>query len=77
MPPANDKRFWKRYIYLWINYAVFEESLGENGDRACSVYEKVLSIVPHEIFTFAKLWILYAQYLVRKQDIEKARKVFG
>ena len=25
LPPANEKRLWKRYIYLWISYAVFEE----------------------------------------------------
>jgi crooked neck len=25
VPPAMEKRYWKRYIYLWINYAVFEE----------------------------------------------------
>lgn len=24
-PLINDKIHWKRYIYLWINYAVFEE----------------------------------------------------
>ena len=77
MPPANEKKFWKRYIYLWINYAVFEETQAENSERAGSIYEKILSIVPHETFTFAKLWILYAQYLVRQKNVEKARKVFG
>lgn len=25
VPPANEKRFWRRYIYLWINYALYEE----------------------------------------------------
>lgn len=60
MPPANEKKFWKRYIYLWINYAVFEETQAENSERAGSIYDKILSIVPHETFTFAKLWILYA-----------------
>lgn len=25
MPPKMEKRLWKRYIYLWINYAIFEE----------------------------------------------------
>lgn len=25
IPPIQDKRHWKRYIYLWINYALYEE----------------------------------------------------
>jgi crooked neck len=25
VPPAEEKRFWRRYIYLWYNYATFEE----------------------------------------------------
>ena len=25
VPPANEKRVWRRYIYLWIYYALYEE----------------------------------------------------
>jgi hypothetical protein len=25
----------------------------------------VLQLIPHESFTFAKVWVLYAQYLIR------------
>ena len=25
IPPAQEKRLWRRYIYLWINYALYEE----------------------------------------------------
>lgn len=25
VPPVQEKRYWRRYMYLWINYAVFEE----------------------------------------------------
>ncbi|CAK9155377.1 unnamed protein product [Ilex paraguariensis] len=25
VPPAEDKLYWQRYIYLWINYALYEE----------------------------------------------------
>ena len=25
VPPKQEKRLWRRYIYLWINYALFEE----------------------------------------------------
>lgn len=23
--PPDEKRYWRRYIYLWINYALYEE----------------------------------------------------
>jgi crooked neck len=25
VPPIQEKKYWRRYIYLWINYALFEE----------------------------------------------------
>jgi len=25
IPPAQEKRYWTRYIYFWIYYALFEE----------------------------------------------------
>lgn len=25
VPPGNEKRFWRRYIFLWLDYALFEE----------------------------------------------------
>merc|ERR1719341_752855 len=30
VPPSQEKHYWRRYIYLWINYAVYEEL--EAGD---------------------------------------------
>lgn len=29
VPPAEEKRLWRRYIYLWINYALYEELLAK------------------------------------------------
>lgn len=29
VPPAAEKKLWRRYIYLWIYYAVFEELIAE------------------------------------------------
>ena len=25
VPPGGEKRHWRRYIFLWLNYALFEE----------------------------------------------------
>ena len=33
VPPAEEKRYWQRYVYLWINYALFEELVAEDMER--------------------------------------------
>ena len=33
VPPAPEKRYWQRYIYLWVKYALWEE-LEAGGRRA-------------------------------------------
>lgn len=57
---------------------MFEEAQALNTERAGLIYEKILfELVPHEVFTFAKLWILYAQFLVRQKQVDRARKLLG
>lgn len=36
VPPVAEKRLWRRYIYLWIYYAVFEEL----DAKVSSVFER-------------------------------------
>lgn len=76
-PPLMEKRYWKRYIYLWLNYAVWEEAAAEDVDRAREVYKRAIRLVPHKQFTFAKLWIMAAHLEVRALQMDKARKVLG
>ena len=33
VPPAEEKRLWRRYIYLWINYALYEELIAKVNRR--------------------------------------------
>jgi crooked neck len=77
VPPILEKKYWRRYIFLWINYSVFEESIAKNMDRSNEVYKKMIEIVPHKKFTFSKIWILYSHYHLRNKNLEAARKVFG
>ena len=77
VPTIKEKKAWKRYIYMWINYAIFEELTTKDHDRARQVYERVIKLVPHREFSFSKVWILYANFLVRCADLDKARKVLG
>lgn len=77
VPPAPEKRLWRRYIYLWIYYAVFEELTVQDLDRALAVYQAAVAVVPHRIFTFAKLWTLLAQLHIRRGDLNAARRTLG
>lgn len=78
VPPSQDnKDHWRRYIYLWIYYAVYEELANHDLDRAAEVYEACLSLIPHKQFSFAKIWVLAAQLHVRRKDLKSARKLFG
>lgn len=60
-PPTTVKLHWCRYIYLWINYAIYEELHAGDVARAREVYRSCLKAIPHTEFTFAKIWILAAQ----------------
>lgn len=77
MPPAPEKRLWRRYIYLWIYYAVYEECVAQDGERALAVYRAALDVIPHQAFTFAKLWLLTARRLIRQGDLSAARRLLG
>ncbi|KAF9781226.1 TPR-like protein [Thelephora terrestris] len=77
VPPGNEKRFWRRYIFLWLDYALFEEIETKDYERARQIYQTAIKLVPHKIFTFAKLWLLFAQFEVRRLDLPAARKILG
>ncbi|WQF85084.1 Putative tetratricopeptide-like helical domain superfamily, pre-mRNA-splicing factor Syf1 [Colletotrichum destructivum] len=77
VPPAQEKRFWRRYIYLWINYAIFEELQAKDAERARQIYKVCLELIPHKKFTFAKVWLLKAQFELRQGELTAARKTLG
>lgn len=77
VPPSKDKSLWRRYIYLWINYALYEEIEAQNEERTRQVYKTCLEVIPHKTFTFSKIWLMYAQFEVRYKNLSKARKALG
>lgn len=77
VPPSKDKNFWRRYIYLWINYALYEEIEEEHEERTRQIYKTCLDIIPHKLFTFSKIWLLYAQFEIRCKNLGTARKALG
>lgn len=76
-PPVAEKRYWKRYIYLWINYALFEELIAQDIPKAREVYKRCLQLLPHRKFTFGKIWMLAAELEIRQKDLSAARKLLG
>ncbi|KAI3382686.1 hypothetical protein SNEBB_003909 [Seison nebaliae] len=77
VPLVMEKRHWKRYIYLWIYYAVFEELQAKDNNRANDVYEACLKIIPHKLFTFGKIWVMYSHFLLRQKKLIEARRLLG
>ncbi|EJD01987.1 pre-mRNA-splicing factor CLF1 [Fomitiporia mediterranea MF3/22] len=77
VPPGNLKRHWRRYIFLWLDYALFEEIETKDYDRTRQIYRTALQVVPHKQFTFAKLWLMFAKFEVRRLDLPAARKLLG
>ncbi|GAB4834530.1 Crooked neck-like protein 1 [Ancistrocladus abbreviatus] len=77
VPKAEEKRYWKRYIYLWINYALYEELDAQDMERTREVYRECLNLIPHGKFSFAKLWLLAARFEIRQLNLKGARQVLG
>ncbi|NXJ35533.1 CRNL1 protein, partial [Ciconia maguari] len=77
VPPIQEKRHWKRYIYLWINYALYEELEAKASKRTRQVYQACVELIPHKKFTFAKIWLLYAQFEIRQKNLPLARRALG
>ncbi|KAH6906764.1 pre-mRNA-splicing factor CLF1 [Coprinopsis sp. MPI-PUGE-AT-0042] len=77
VPPGGEKRHWRRYIFLWLNYALFEEIETKDYTRSREIYQTAAKLIPHKQFTFAKLWIMYAKFEIRRLDLPTARKILG
>ena len=77
LPPAEEKTYWRRYIYLWINYAVYEELEAKDYEKALQIFQRMIEIIPHKKFTFAKVWFMYACFLIRRMKLNESRKLLG
>ncbi|XP_047326211.1 crooked neck-like protein 1 [Impatiens glandulifera] len=77
VPPAEEKRYWQRYIYLWINYALFEELDAQDMNRTRDVYRECLNLIPHAKFSFSKIWLMAAKFEIRQLNLKAARQILG
>lgn len=77
LPLVAEKIYWKRYIYIWLSYALFEELDAQDPERTRAVYSTLIKVIPHSKFTFAKVWIAFANFEIRQHRLDAARKVYG
>ncbi|KAF8196043.1 pre-mRNA-splicing factor CLF1 [Pholiota molesta] len=77
VPPGGEKRHWRRYIFLWLDYALFEEIETKDYPRTRQIYQTAIQLVPHKQFTFAKLWLMFAKFEIRRLELTSARKILG
>jgi len=77
IPESSNKNDWRRYIYLWIMYALFEETEMGDIERTREVWKACLEILPHKKLTFAKIWIYFAHFEIRQHNLGDARKILG
>ncbi|XP_045829075.1 pre-mRNA-splicing factor CLF1-like [Trifolium pratense] len=67
-----------------INYALYEELDAGNMERTRVVYSfdfhlfrECLNQIPHHKFSFAKVWLLAAQFEIRQLNLKGARQILG
>ncbi|KAL2157458.1 hypothetical protein VTH06DRAFT_6150 [Thermothelomyces fergusii] len=77
VPPTQEKRHWRRYIFLFLFYAIWEEREAKDIERARQIYDTCLGLIPHKKFTFAKVWVAKAHFEIRQGQLAVARKTLG
>jgi crooked neck len=49
----------------------------KNIENTRQVYQKCLKVIPHKIFTFKRIWIMFANFEIRQKNLQAARQIFG
>lgn len=71
---------WRKYIMFWIWYAMWEEFVNGDINSSRRIWNDCLKIIPHSQFSFAKIWIGYAEFELRNNSeggLTKLRKILG
>nr|GEU92598.1 crooked neck-like protein 1 [Tanacetum cinerariifolium] len=89
VPPAEEKRYWQRYIYLWINYSLYEEICAQDISRTRDVYNKCLKLLPHKSSPFRKrgylrltlkldsqVFLEYIDFEIAEGKFERTRRLY-
>lgn len=69
---------WRQYVTFWLkclNYIYL--SLNESLKAKQLIEYLINEIIPHEKFTFAKVWVLNAQLELLEGNLSNMRQIFG
>jgi crooked neck len=75
VPVSKNKKFFKRYVYLWLFYAQFEEQVAKDIDRAQQVYSTAIELFGNMNIWFSKLVRGAAELQLRQLNIAGFRKI--
>ena len=56
---------------------MFEELVTKSVPRARAVYLACLKVIPHQNFTFGKVWVMFAEFELRQKSLDTARSILG
>ncbi|KAF6167677.1 hypothetical protein GIB67_007067 [Kingdonia uniflora] len=74
---ATDEKMGDDEEAEQIYYSLYEEVDAEDIERTREVYRECLQLILHNKFSFAKVWLLAAQFEIRQMKIKDARKILG
>lgn len=75
LPTEQEKSFWNSFMNIWMSYAIYEEEAASDINRARNIYNRWLEVIPHQNFTFSKVWVMAADFEIRQQDVAKACQI--
>ena len=80
LSPTQDKVdiSWQRYLFLWIRRLIYLELKSNDIDRCRELYNKIIEeiIIPLKV-NYNKIWLMFAQFEIRQENIDMARKILG
>lgn len=75
IPMVKEKKYFRRYIYLWLFYAQFEESVVKDVARARSIYTAGIELMGSLGIWFGKVVKSAAEFELRQLNLEGYRKI--
>ncbi|KAI5675372.1 hypothetical protein M9H77_06322 [Catharanthus roseus] len=68
------RKEWTDYIYLWLDYAYFEEFEAKDIEKARGIYSRCTRLISrYGMFLFPEVWISAAKLEINESDFDKAR----
>ncbi|KAL8100597.1 hypothetical protein AgCh_032745 [Apium graveolens] len=77
-PKAHTRFHPTSPMRTWLEESVGnKERIREDIERTRHVYMECLKLIPHKEFSFAKIWLVAAQFEIRLLNLMGARRILG